>query len=437
MITELPLAFTRTDRERLEAKYRPLIREKLRLGSFVSFVGNTKVPILRLCRFKEAFSFFLVEELLRRFGIGRGDIVFDPFCGMGTTMFVASLYGACSIGVDRLPVAVFVASTLPLFLKLKPGILTKTLEELSQKVGRAKPAHYADNVPLMRLAFDPPILERLRKWKNVILDIEDEAIKPIFLLLLMAIIEQCSYTSKDGQFLRLKRDKRPVWPDDALKVKVAEAEEDVRKAELMWDKSVEIPQLWTILGDSRDLSSIPWKQLGAPNAIITSPPYPNRYDYTRSYCLELCLFFVNSAEELKSLRHSLLRSHIESKLAEGEAPPHPAVSEVVDALSGKRLNNPRIPHMLIAYFIDMKKCIQQWAKVLAPEAKVAMVVDNVRFEGELVPVDLILSEMAEEEAGFVVEEIIVCRYKGNSSQQMRKYGRVPVRESVVVWRRKK
>ncbi|GAH56071.1 unnamed protein product [marine sediment metagenome] len=48
--------------------------------------------------------------------------------------------------------------------------------------------------------------------------------------------------------------------------------------------------------------------------------------------------------------------------------------------------------------------------------------------------DLVLSEMAEE-AGFEVKEIIVARYKGNSSQQMKKYGRVPVRESIVIWER--
>jgi hypothetical protein len=54
------------------------------------------------------------------------------------------------------------------------------------------------------------------------------------------------------------------------------------------------------------------------------------------------------------------------------------------------------------------------------------------FEGEMVPVDLVLSEMAEQ-AGFRVKEIIVVRYKGNSSQQIGRYGRVPVRESVVVW----
>ena len=88
--------------------------------------------------------------------------------------------------------------------------------------------------------------------------------------------------------------------------------------------------------------------------------------------------------------------------------------------------------MLTAYFVNMGRVISEWSRVLAPGAKVAMVVDNLRFDGELVPVDLVLSEVAEDH-GFEVNEIIVARYKGNSSQQMGKYGRVPVRESVVVW----
>ncbi|MHC1635158.1 MAG: hypothetical protein ACXQTS_00835 [Candidatus Methanospirareceae archaeon] len=64
--------------------------------------------------------------------------------------------------------------------------------------------------------------------------------------------------------------------------------------------------------------------------------------------------------------------------------------------------------MITAYFVDMLQVIKEWYKVLAPGAKVAMVVDNVRFEGEMVPVDLILSEMAEE-IGFEVKEIIIAQ----------------------------
>jgi len=214
---------------------------------------------------------------------------------------------------------------------------------------------------------------------------------------------------------------------------VREAEEDIRAIRALgWDRAVRPSSVHA--GDTRDLAGIPFEQ--PPTAVVTSPPYANRYDYTRTYSLELCFHFVRNFRELRDIRFAILRSHIESKADPGEEAPHAAVREVVDLLNGKRkaLNNPRIPDMLTAYFVDMERVLREWSRVLAPAARVAMVVDNVRFEGESLPVDLVLSEMAEE-AGFQVEEIIVARYKGNSSQQMAKYGRVPVRESIAIWRK--
>jgi site-specific DNA-methyltransferase (cytosine-N4-specific) len=63
-----------------------------------------------------------------------------------------------------------------------------------------------------------------------------------------------------------------------------------------------------------------------------------------------------------------------------------------------------------------------------------LVVNNVRFAGEVIPVDLILSDFAEQN-GYETKEIIISKYKGNSSQQMKKYGRVPVRDSILIWER--
>ena len=213
-----------------------------------------------------------------------------------------------------------------------------------------------------------------------------------------------------------------------------QAEEDLGRLQWFFTKLNShleyLPQ--SLEGDALDLTNIPFKK--RPTCLICSPPYLNRYDYSRSYCLELCFHFVKNFEELKKIRFSILRSHIESKTEQGEKPTHSAILEVLEALKRKELNNPRIPYMITGYFNDMEKAIKEWGRVLAPDAYVAMVVDNVRFEGELIPVDLILSDMARNN-GFNIEKILVTRYKGNSSQQMAKYGRVPVRESVAIWRR--
>lgn len=424
---------TYTKRDYIEAKFAPLLGEELELANLVSYVGNKSVPILRLYRYKEAFALRFVDEFISRFGLNEGDYLFDPFCGMGTSLFAASKKGIPSIGVDKLPIALFVAKTFPLFYSIEPGQIKRAFEGLKAKVHRASPASIASDVAIMKAAFPADLLSSLRRWKTVIDDLEFP-LRDIFLLLFFSILEPCSFTSKDGQFLRLLRDKKVAVPEEALEKKAYEAERDVVLVrDLKWNQSIQIPSVYS--GDTRELSGVDFVR--KPTAIITSPPYANRYDYTRTYSLELCFHFIRNFAEMKALRFGILRSHIESKVDSSEQPSHPVVKEVVDILRerGKALNNPRIPDMLTAYFVDMQKVIKEWARVLATKAKVAMVVDNVRFEGELLPVDLVLSEMAEAE-GFEVNEIIVARYKGNSSQQMGKYGRIPVRESIVIWTKK-
>lgn len=431
--TESAMKIFSCSRLEMEERFRKIIHEELKLGSFVSYVGNKNVPFLRLYRYKEAFSFHLVREFLRRFKADSDDYVFDPFSGLGTTMFTSMLKGIPSIGIDKLPLAHFVSKTMPLFLGLKQNELKEIWKSLLPEIRSNEPARIAQDVSIMKIAFDEKTLLVLRKLKTAIENLTPPYCN-MLLLLFFSILEECSYTSKDGQFLRLERTKRISDPIEAMKRKIAETEEDIQRMRLIFPdfspKDEIMPDCY--LGDTRDLPKVEFRK--NPTIIITSPPYANRYDYTRTYSLELCFHFVKNFEELKAIRFGILRSHIESKIHKGEVPPHPVIREIIEVLGAKPLNNPKIPSMLTTYFIDMQNVIQEWASVMAPGGRVAMVVDNVRFEGEMVPVDLVLSEMAEE-AGFSVTEIITARYKGNSSQQMKTYGKTPVRESVLIWER--
>ncbi|NES05400.1 MAG: hypothetical protein F6K22_22820 [Okeania sp. SIO2F4] len=420
------------ERQRIETKFSHLIQEELKLGKLVSYISNKSLPILGLYRYKEAFAFSFVEEFIKRFQLTNKDLIFEPFCGMGTTPFTAMHANIKAVAIDKLPIAAFIANTMPLFWLVEPSSLHHNFELLQNKLRQFSPADVASDVAIMKKAFSPETLTELCQWKTAI-ETLSSPIKDIFLLLFLSILEPCSYTAKDGQFLRIKKDKKIYSPTEILQQKIYQAEQDIFSMRTLWgNKKRQLPQIQ--LADARDLKNVQFSQ--KPTAIITSPPYPNRYDYTRIYSLELCFNFVKNFEELKELRFSVLRSHIESKVQDNDTPNHPVIAEIVDILrqQGKVLNNPRIPDMLVGYFVDMSLVIKEWSRVLTSGAKVAMVVDNVRFAGELVPVDLILSEMAEK-VGFKVEKIIVARYKGNSSQQMGKYGRIPVRESIVIWQK--
>ena len=100
------------------------------------------------------------------------------------------------------------------------------------------------------------------------------------------------------------------------------------------------------------------------------------------------------------------------------------------------LNNKNIPRMVKNYFLEMAFVIYELARVTKKGGYSVMVNDNVRYGGQEIPVDLILSEFAEN-FGFEVEKIFILpKGKGNSSQQMGNYGRTEVRKCVYLWRKK-
>ena len=185
---------------------------------------------------------------------------------------------------------------------------------------------------------------------------------------------------------------------------------------------------------------------------MTSPPYCNRYDYTRTYALELALLQVDEAS-LRMLRQGMVSCTVENREKEGlDAFFSPAILEkakavfqsqellnyIVDYLEALKeegqLNNNGIPRMVKNYFWELILTLIECQRILKPGAPLIMVNDNVRYAGISIPVDLILSRIAEE-VGFEVEKIwVLPTGKGNSSQQMGEYGREELRKCVYIWR---
>ena len=186
------------------------------------------------------------------------------------------------------------------------------------------------------------------------------------------------------------------------------------------------------------------------DVVFTSPPYCNRYDYTRTYALELALLGIDEAEIVR-LRQDMLSCTVENraknlteinpwweKAVEATAQ-HPLLSSIDAYLEYQRvsgqLNNGGIPRMVRGYFVEMACVIAELARVLKPGGRVFMVNDNVRYAGAPIPVDLILSDIAGS-LGLDTEEIrVLPRPKGNSSQQMGRFEREPLRKCIYVWRK--
>lgn len=415
------------ERVRLENKYREVFEHRLDWRRLVTYVPNKGLPRYNWFKYKEGFSRELVVKLLHGFGLQKGDTIYDPFLGSGTALLAAKEFGINGVGTDMLSTAVFVAKA-----KLTDwpdlDLLLEAVRKLMATPFREPQADFPD-VRIVNLAFGKETQREILFFKEEIERFEP-AVRDFLMLGLLTILESVSNTSKDGQFLRLVEKVVPPVRD-ALRSVLTKMVGDLSELQMFGPSGRS--RALVLQADARE-ACLPKRFLGKIDAIVTSPPYLNRYDYSRTYALELCLLDVKSHAEMVGVRHSLLRSHVESREHAGKEIDLPALDEILREVRSKPLNNERLPVMIQGYFEDMNLVIRNLAAYLKPDGPVALVVANAQFNGESVPTDLMLCELAECH-GFTTEAVWITRYKGNSSQQMAVYGRRPVRETIVFWRK--
>lgn len=440
-----------------------LVLETALSRPLVSFQANKGRAVYRWFKYKEAFSAGLVEYLLSRYQIADG-VLLDPFAGSGTALFAAAGFGIKAEGIELLPIGQAIIATKQL---IDCEINQREVERLAYWVKVQPWRNYPSSCPLNELAitrgaYPPQTILSMERFLAAIQE-ESEHVRAVLLFALLCILESISYTRKDGQYLRWDHrsgrrqgsrpfDKGKILPfDRVITEKLQEIATDLRNADAPQDLFGTTRARAEIkLHRGSCLEILPGLPSRKYDCLITSPPYCNRYDYTRTYALELA---VLGADELSiaRLRQEMLSCTVENrpkslmstnpgwKDAILVADQHTLLQTILEFLESENnlglLNNKGIPRMVRGYFYEMACVISECARVLKPKSPLIMVNDNVRYAGAVIPVDIILSEIAEQ-LGFNVQRILVLpNGKGNSSQQMGAHGRESLRKCVYVWQR--
>lgn len=465
-------------RETLFEKYKEQIEINPKLDrTLVSFQANKKENFYRWFKYKEGFSKRLVKYFLLKYHPSPGYIL-DPFAGVGSTLFASRELGWDTTGIESLPVGVFalesrLASEAVDLDRFKQEIADfKTNFQLGQNDIPKKIRH----IPITKSAFPEETEDYLNCFLNYCSKIDNDKIRKTFEFSAFSILEEISFTRKDGQYLRWDHRANKSWGKTKFdKGKIYPFIESINKKLIQLYRDLKFGNgndLFAQLADNKSHSKKPKILQGSSlelmpkldndffDFIMTSPPYCNRYDYTRTYALELIFLGCND-EQVKNLRQEMLSCTVENKekiqilknIYEKLNRPdvfkkvvsvyksNEAMQEVNNVLNllndQKLLNNSNIPRMVKNYFLEMAFVIFEMHRVLKKGGYSVMVNDNVRYGGQEIPVDLILSDFAVY-FGFEIEKIWTLPVgKGNSSQQMGNHGRSELRKCVYVWRKPK
>lgn len=384
-------------------------------------------PIHRWYTFPHSFTGELVHALIAEWGLGPDDHILDPFVGAGTTLLAAKEKGIPATGYDLSPLSVLV--TKAKISNYKFSRLAAAWEILKRQLTFSGAVQVSRVYPeLVQRALPGRLLAGFDVLRRCIEDLPfSETERCFFRTALLAVLPQYSHAVATGGWLKwVEKDVDAATIPTAFAARVEAMLADLREAKLSGRS------LWRVRRvDARRLPDRP----SVYSAVITSPPYPNRHDYTRVFGVELMFAFLDG-DGTRRLRYQSFQSHPEARPKRPEAEAYVPPARLAPVLEKIRAGtgDPRIPRMLEGYFLDIYLSLREIARVCRSGARVAFVVGNTRYCGEPVLVDEFTAEIGEQ-AGLTCEKLVAARYRGNSAQQMGRYGRSPSRESVVIFRR--
>lgn len=208
------------------------------------------------------------KMLIQSLECPKNQIVFDPFCGSGTTLLEASRMGYESVGVDLNPIACLISS-----VKLNP--LPNNFLEISEKVMVNAQHTYLGNVEIPEIPnldhwFKKDIQKAIAALCSELNKVVDPLVQNGLRLALSSIIVRVSNQESDTRYAAVSnnyaaKDVFKKFYNSCKKLSEAKMDND------HYEKSRVIES---------DILKVSAEEIGDNvGVVITSPPYPNAYEY--------------------------------------------------------------------------------------------------------------------------------------------------------------
>jgi site-specific DNA-methyltransferase (cytosine-N4-specific) len=209
------------------------------------------------------------SRLIELFPPVGGKPVLDPFCGAGTTLVAATERGLPAVGVDLNPIAALIS-------RVKTTPLSTSLAHQAERVVAAAQETAALIPPLPRLDhwFTAEVQEALAA---LVAQLEGEPVGPeteALKLALSRIIVRVSNQDSDTRYAAVEKN---VSSADVYGFFLRAARVlDAALQETYGGLFASSPDCRVIQADILDLTE---DDIGAVGLVVTSPPYPNAYEY--------------------------------------------------------------------------------------------------------------------------------------------------------------
>lgn len=373
-----------------------------------AFVDNMSRPIHRWFRYSAGFSADWCRREIESAGLTRDDLLLDPFVGSGTALLAARDAGVPSLGIENHPFVLRIARA-KLTLDVDPDEFHERAIALARRATREIRTEDEADAGLLSRCYTPDSLARLtalrREYEREFDD--GDPFGELFRLAITSILRECSGvgTAQWQYVLPNKSKARVREPFAAFEARCEMMREDLRFAR----ERTANANARVILGDARDPRG-PDDLHGRVAGVVTSPPYPNNYDYADATRLEMTFWGEVSrwGDLHTAVRNRLVRScsqhasadklNLDTLLAD------PALGPILDEITPvcrelEALRETRAGHktyhtMVAAYFIDLARVWGSLRAMCRDGAPVVFVIGDAAPYGVHIPVERWLGRIA-------------------------------------------
>jgi tRNA G10 N-methylase Trm11 len=372
-------------------------------------------------RFVLSYPPHLVRQYINEFKLTRDDIVLDPFCGTGTTLIEAKLKSIPSIGLEANPFAHF-ASSVKTDWQIDFSVLLNIAKEIRDASNNEIEEQGITDIPSLKNLTPKPLRPLTKEQEKLILK---NSISPLPLHKCLILLDKINEFKQTPyyKYFTLALANSAVFQFSNLRfgpeVGVGKLKQDSSVISFWFKQISKIAndleqsnyfnaaiQAKAFLSDSRNIKD----QLNGYkiSAVITSPPYPNEKDYTRTTRLESVLLgFINNNDELRKFKKTLLRSNTRGVYKDDSDDEYvksfPEIQRIAGEIENRRIELgktsgfERLYHKVTKlYFGGIAKHLIELQSVLKPNAYLAYVVgDQASYLRVMIRTGQLIAEIAQ------------------------------------------
>jgi DNA modification methylase len=372
-------------------------------------------------RFVLSFPPHLVRDYLADFKLDQSCVVLDPFCGTGTTLVESRLNGLPTLGIEANRFAHF-ASAVKTDWEIDPEALLTQAREIAQQTLRQLAAQgLVENQPFQKQNHRAQLRTLTPEETKLLLtnSISPVPLHKVLVLLdhlksaqtknyynhwLLALAKALVFSISNLHFGPEVGVGKPKLDAPVVAPWLTEVEKMAGDLQALGQKPYPAAQLF--LSDARQVDQALLPQ--SVDAVITSPPYPNEKDYTRTTRLEsVILGFIKSKADLRELKGNLLRSNTRNVYKDDSddqwVSEHPEIQRIAKEIEKRRLElgkdsgfEKMYSRVTRLYFGGMARHLASLRPVLRPGAKLAYVVgDQASYLRVMIRTGQLLGEIAQ------------------------------------------